>query len=89
MKNGLFRLASNDFVKGLVTAILSAIIIALYNIIIVSNFDFFTVDWTVTLHAIVNAGGITFISYLAKNFLTDNNGKIAGVVEGEKPDVKA
>lgn len=83
MKSGLFKLYSNDFIKGLITAVFSSIIVTLYGVVVVAGFDFFTVDWNAILHNIINISGVTFIAYIAKNFLTDNQGTIAGIVKAD------
>ncbi len=79
----MFSLNWGDFVKGLVTAIISAVIVTLYGVISVSGFDFFSADWNVILHNVVNVGVVTFVSYMVKNFVTDNQGKVAGVLPTE------
>jgi hypothetical protein len=84
MKNGLFKLYSSDYVKGLVTAIFSAVITYVYYIVIVNGFSFFGVDYTQLFHDVVNVAGITFISYLAKNFFTTSKGSLLGVT----PEIK-
>lgn len=75
----IFKLNVKDFFKGLVMAVLSAIIVALYQIVIVSGFDIFTVDWSAIVHNIANITSVVFITYLFKNLITDSQGKIAGV----------
>ncbi len=76
----LFTLDIQDFIKGLVMAVLSVVIAFLYQLVIVSGFDIFTIDWATLGHNIANLSTITFITYLAKNFMTDKNGKVAGVI---------
>ena len=78
--NGLFKLGWNDLLKGLLTAVISAIVVTIYGLVIATNFDVFTANWVVIGHNVVNIGVITLVSYLFKNLLTDNNGTVAGVV---------
>ncbi len=84
MANGLFKLYANDYVKGLATAIFASVIIALYDLTVQTGFDFFKVDWTILLHNMVNAGGITLVSYLARNFLTTNKGSVLNITPNDK-----
>lgn len=77
--NGIFTLGWSDVVKGIITALISAIIVTLYSIVISEKFDLFTADWTTIGHNILNISVITLVSYLFKNFISDNNGNVAGV----------
>src|SRR5438046_26754 len=79
-QSGLFSLNSNDYVKGLITAIFSGIKMVVIGIISAVGFDIFTADWKKIVSLAV-AGAITGgIGYLQKNLLTDQNGKVAGVI---------
>lgn len=80
MKNGLFALNWNDLLKGVITAVIAAVIAVLYGVVIVTGFDVFKADWVSIYHNTVNAGVVTLVSYLFKNLLTDNNGTVAGVI---------
>lgn len=79
-QSSLFSLNSKDFAKGLITAIFSAVIIAIYQIVTTVGFDLFSVDWNLILHTVINTGVAAFLAYLSKNFLSDNEGKVLGRV---------
>lgn len=81
--NGLFKLYSNDYIKGLITAVFAAVIVALYNIVIVSGFSFFKVNYHDLFQNMVDTGGITLIAYLAKNFLSTNKGSLLNVTPND------
>ncbi len=85
---GLFTLYKSDYVKALVTAFFSAAIVALYNVVIVSGFDVFTADWSMIFKSMVNAGFLTLVSYLVKNWLTSSDGKLLGKMSLEDPEKK-
>lgn len=91
MQAKLFRLGSNDLVKGLITAVLAGVGLAIASVIqgvFTPGFDAFSTDWVLVLHNVVNAA-ITgaeagFVGYIGKNFFTDSNGAIFGVIGGNK-----
>ena len=76
MASDLFRLNINDLVKGLVVAVLAAVVTALANAMNLPGFDYTTFDWGTLLSVAVTAG----LAYISKNFLSDKQGKIGGVL---------
>ena len=80
MNNGLFKLGWNDLGKGIITAVISAIIVTVAGVVLATGFDVFKTDWISVGHSAVNTGVITLFAYLLKNLLTDSNGTVAGVV---------
>ena len=84
MKNGIFQLKANDFIKGLATAIYAAIIVTLYNVAIVNGFDFFTVNYVELGKSVVNVGGVTLLAYLFKNLTSTNDGSVLGITPEDK-----
>ena len=72
----MFRLASNDFVKGAAVAVLAAVFTYLASMFSTPNFDLFAIDWVYIGKVALTA----FIAYIAKNFVTAENGKIGGVI---------
>lgn len=74
------RLNSKDFIKGAVTAVFAAVVLAVYNIIGAPGFDLFTVDWSAVFQVSVNAAVAAFIGYIGKQLLTDEDGKLMGKV---------
>lgn len=82
----LYKLESNDFVKGAVTAVIAAVGFAVFNVIMpiiqAPDFNVAAVDWQAVLsHAVsvaVSAGIAAFVGYIGKNFFTDQNGKVFG-----------
>ncbi len=87
MSNGIFKLVSSDFIKGLWVAVfapvITAITVVLGVVINAAGFDVFAVDWATLSHNLVNIsivsayGGLT--GYLAKNFFSSNQGNVAGI----------
>ena len=72
----MFRLAKHDFLKGAVVAVLAALATYLAGILNAPGFDLATLDWQYLLKISVTS----FLAYTCKNFLTDSNGKIGGVI---------
>lgn len=72
----LFSLDSRDFFKGLAVAVFASLIAYLADLMKVPGFDFFAISWADLLHVAATA----FVGYMAKNFLTADNGKIGGVL---------
>ena len=70
----LFKLSKSDFVKGLTTAVLSAVFLSAGQMLQSPDFNFAAIDW----QQILNVAGATFLAYTSKNFLSDSSGKILG-----------
>lgn len=79
MKSALYKLCSNDVVKGLVTAVLAAVIMTVWSVVSQNGFDAFATDWTEVLKSVVNVSIVSFFAYIIKNLLTDENGRVLGV----------
>ena len=77
----LFTLTKSDFLKGLVMAIGSAILTALYTIFGQVGFNVFSADWHIVLGNVITVSLITTVTYFVKNLGTNNAGQIL------KPDV--
>ena len=76
MDSALFRLKTHDWIKGAVMAILAALITYLAGVMNIPGWDFSSIDWVYIFKIALTA----FISYLGKNFLTAENGKILGKI---------
>ena len=70
MASGLFKLDTQDLVKGLVVAVFASVITYFTN----PTLDFATIDWGYIAHVALASA----VGYLGKNLITDNNGKILG-----------
>jgi len=67
MNSTLFTLNTKDFIKGLVVAVLSAVVTILYNTIQTGTLDF---DWKqIGVMALTSA-----LAYIMKNLLSNSNG---------------
>ena len=69
----LFKLYSNDYVKGFVLAIIGGVITFLYSSIQSGGLNF---DW----NEIIKIAVISGIGYLAKNFFSNKDGQVLGVI---------
>ena len=79
MQSELFRLDLMDIVKGLIVSVFAAVITVLYGVTVQSGFDLFTADWTAILQDVVQVAVTTSIAYLAKNFLSNDEGAPLGI----------
>ncbi len=68
----MFSLNFRDVAKGLIVAVFSGVLIAAYDMVTKTS----AVDWHQLAVVAVGAG----LGYLVKNFISDGNGKVAGVV---------
>ena len=71
----LFRLGSKDIVKGVVVAVLVAMLESFRQILRAKGLDLGQPE----LLSIVNTGMIAGVGYLIKNLATDEKGKIGGM----------
>lgn len=76
MNSGLLKLNLSDVAKGLVVAVIAVVLGALQQAITAHGFDFAAYDWSMILHLAETAGG----SYIAKNFLSTSDGRVAGII---------
>lgn len=76
----IFRLSSRDFVKGLVVAVIGAIVTPLVIAAQAPDFSVFDFNWTQYLVLAANGAFVTAVSYLSKNFFSDKEGKFGGVI---------
>ncbi len=74
--SNLFRLNGSDVIKGVVVAVLSAVLTAIHNALAIHSLNFGAYDWNSILYVGVAAG----IGYLTKNFLSDEEGKVLGAI---------
>lgn len=76
----MYRLGQNDFVKGIVTAVFAAAITTIYGFVSQDGFDVFAAEWGVIFGDVVQVSVSTMAAYLMKNFVTDENGRLGGVI---------
>ncbi len=65
-----------DLFKGLATAVFSAVILFLADVLKVPGFELGALPWDTILKVALTAG----LGYLAKNWLSTSDGKVAGVI---------
>lgn len=78
MNTKLFSIDIKDVSKALVMAVLSGAILPVSAIIQTPGFDFATADWNTILTLALNGAVVGFVSYLTKNFFSDDQGKVFG-----------
>lgn len=73
---GMFSLTTPDFVKGAFVAVLAAAVTWLLGVFNAPGFDFGLIDWSEFVRVSVAA----FLAYIAKNFVSNDKGEIAGKI---------
>ena len=76
MSSKLFRVNVNDLLKGIVVAVLTAVVAYLGDVLSIPGFDLLTLDWGMLLNISLTAG----LGYILKNFMTDEVGRFGGVL---------
>lgn len=76
----MFSLKLNDWTRGLIVAVFSAVAISIAGIFASSGFDVFNVDWRHIINLAIQTGAASFIGYMTKNFLSDNRGAVLGTI---------
>lgn len=72
----MFKLGYKDAIKGVIVSVLSAVVTALLGIIQQNGLTLTNTE----LKTIATVAVTTFLSYLLKNFLTDENDKFVGKI---------
>lgn len=75
----MFKLGQSDLVKGAITAVIAAILTTLYGVVSQTGFDVFAADWGAIFNEVIQVSFSSFLAYLGKNFLTDEEGNFAGM----------
>lgn len=74
MQSSMFRLGWKDLLKGLIVAVLTAVLLYIQTAMTAPEFSFLAINWIALANVSLAAG----IGYLIKNFVTDNEGNILG-----------
>lgn len=77
MNTKFFQLAQNDWIKGLIVAVLTALIATLQQAISTHGIDVSQFDWGF----IGNTIWVAVVAYLTKNLGTNEKGKFVNVVD--------
>src|SRR6266516_575971 len=80
VQSSLLKLDIHDFAKGAVTAVFSAVIVALGSMVSTPGFNVFATDWKATLNIAFQVAVAAFLGYIGKNYLTDADGKVFGKI---------
>lgn len=72
--SNLFKLNTQDFIKGLALAVITAVLSLLVEILKQKGFDLTIADWQQILQQVI----IVVLAYLSKNLATDSDNKILG-----------
>ena len=76
MKSTLMKLNTNDFIRGLVVAVLAVVLGSLQQALTEHGIDVASYDWSSILNLAITAA----VAYLSKNLLSDEQGKVLGAV---------
>ena len=86
MNSEMFKLNLRDVGKGLISAVIGAVVVSVFGVIqgvfSAPGLDVFSIDWATLGHQIVNtavtAAQAAFVGYIGKNFLSTEDGKFMG-----------
>lgn len=76
MNSALLKINVRDIAKGAILAVLVAVLGALQQAVSAHGFDVAAYNWGFILDLAVNS----FLAYLAKNLLSDENGQFLGSI---------
>jgi hypothetical protein len=76
MNSNLFRVDVKDFAKGAVVSVLASVFTLLGTALSDPSFDFASFDWA----GLGKLAFATLMGYVGKNFFSDQNGKLGGVL---------
>lgn len=79
MQSGLFKIYQSDIVKNLINVAGIAILLSVYNLVIVAGFDVFKVDYIALFQQVVNVGVIALVTDLGRRFISTNTGSVLNV----------
>ena len=80
MNTNLWQVGGKDVLRGVINAVLIAVIVGLAGIVSQPGFDVFNANLWGILRSMINWGVISFISYMGAMFTSDKNGRFAGKV---------
>ena len=80
MNSGLFKIDVKDVGKGIVVAALTGFLLPVAAAIQSPGFNLLTADWNQIVTLAVNGALVGFVSYIIKNFLSDEQGKVLGKI---------
>ncbi len=76
MNTKLFQLGQSDFIKGLSITVIVAVLTSLLQIVNAPGFSFESFDYNLIVKMAVVSG----VSYIIKNFASDENGRLLGKI---------
>jgi len=76
MQSNPYSLNVKDVIRGLFVALFGGIVLPVLAIIQTPGFDIFSANWGAILTVAINGGVAAFIGYIAKNFISDEKGRV-------------
>lgn len=78
MNSKLWSLEGKDFLKGVFLAVLTGFFTPVVLVVQAPDFTFANANWPLIFNLALNSGGVAFVSYLFKNFISNEEGKVLG-----------
>lgn len=78
MNTKLFSIDAKDVSKALVMAVLSGALLPVLAAVQTPGFDISQVQWSGILNLAINGAVLGFVSYITKNFFSDEQGRVMG-----------
>lgn len=85
MQNGIFTLDLGSLADAILVAIVTAVAVALVNVVGTSGFDLFTAPWVQIGKNMANLAFIAAVVTLGKDLLSTNSGSFLGITPPNKP----
>jgi len=79
MNNGIFKLDWTSIGDAILTAVVTAVFVALYGIVTTAGFDVFTANWLLIGHNMVNLATIAAVVSIGKDFFSTNAGSFLAI----------
>jgi len=80
MESKMFSVNFKDVSKALIMAVLSGALLPVMAVIQTPEFDITRINWSMIGMLALNGAFLGFVSYIVKNFFSDKQGKVLGVI---------
>lgn len=80
MSSIMYKINFKDIGKGLIMAILSGALLPLFAMAQSPEFNIANLNWEAVYSLAANGAALGFISYIIKNFFSDDRGRFIGTV---------
>lgn len=79
-KSKMFSLSKHDFLKAMMFAVFSGMVLPLSVEMRDPSFSIFSADWKLLLDIAITGGMTGFLAFIGQTFLSDERGKVFGKI---------